>query len=76
MKKRKNKFIVKKWIKLLLSINNWEEYYNKLAKNTGKFSQEEYDIILNNQLKFLRKRRPIFRGSRLYKLKSILLHGF
>ena len=76
MKKRKNKFIVKKWIKLLLSVNNGEEYYNKLAKNTGKLSHEEYDIILNNQLKLLRKRRPIFRGSSLYKLKSILLHGF
>lgn len=76
MKIKKNKFIVKKWINLLLSVNNGEEYYNKLAKNTEKISKEEYDIILKNQLNLLKKRRQIFRAKSLQRLNSLLLHNF
>ena len=76
MKIRKNKFIVKKWINLLLSVYNGKAYYNKLSKNTEKLPKEEFDIIFKNQLKLLKKRRPIFRGSNIIKLKSLLLHGF
>jgi len=67
---------VKKWINLLLSVNNGEEYYNKLAKNTEKISKEEYDIILKNQLNLLKKRRQIFRAKSLQRLNSLLLHNF
>lgn len=76
MKKRKNKFIVKKWINYLLSVNNGEEYYNKLSKNHERLSREEFDIIFKNQLTLLKKRRQIFRGSNIHNLKSLLLHGF
>ena len=74
MKKKNNKFIVQKWVNLLLAIYKGEEYYNKLRNNSEQISQSEIDIILNNQLKLLKKKIPIFRAKSLPKLKSILMN--
>ena len=60
MKKRQNKYIAKKWIKLLLSIyegNN--KFYNDLSKE-NKITKEDAELILNNQLKLLKKRNNHF----------------
>ena len=73
MKKRKNKYIVKKWIKMLVTVFYGEQYYNEKSE---KISQNEINIILNNQLNLLKKRIPIFRAKSLEKLKSILLNSY
>ena len=73
MKKRKNKYIVKKWIKMLVTVFYGEQYYNDKSE---KISQNEINIILNNQLNLMKKRIPIFRAKSLEKLKSILLNSY
>ena len=68
MKKRKNKLIAKKWIKLLLSVyENDDEVYEELVNNKNKITDEEANQILNNQLKLLKKRRTIFKNITLEK---------
>ena len=73
MEKRKNKYIVKKWINLFLSIFKGEKYYDKKSE---KVSKDEINIILNNQLNLMKRRIPIFRSKSLHKLKYILLNNF
>ena len=62
MKKFNNKLILKKWIKLILSIYNGEYYYEKLRNSDKKISNKLALKILNNQIKILKKRIPIFQN--------------
>ena len=76
MKEVTNKFIVKKWIKLLFEVyNGIDEYsYSNLFMNYYKrITEMEADVILNNQLKLLKKRIPNLSGLTLEKLKSYSL---
>ena len=58
--------------KVILAVFKGEQYYDEKSE---KISQEEIDIILNNQLNLMKKRIPIFRAKSLHKLKSILLNS-
>ena len=75
MKKIKNNLIIKKWVKLLLSVYKGEEksYQKLLSDNNDKISESEANKILNNQLKLLQKRNPYFKKLTLEKLKSYSL---
>ena len=73
MKKYNNKFTVKKWVKLLFSVYNGidEVSYNKLfVKYDKRMTEKEADIILNNQLILLKKRKPQFSNLTLEQLKN------
>ena len=60
MKKKNNKLIAERWIKLLrLVYKGDEKIYQKLA--TDKIKDEEAEKILNNQLKLLQLRNPRFK---------------
>ena len=60
MKKFKNKLLIKKWIKLLLSIYKGDIYYDKLRlKNETKIVENTIITPLKNQIKLL-KRRTFF----------------
>ena len=63
MKKRKNKFIAKKWIKLLLSVYKGDDKsYQEFLNNHDKITDEDASQILKNQLMLLKKRNTFFKN--------------
>ena len=62
MKKFSNDLILNDWIKLILSINKGQYYYNKLREEKQKLSQNDVTKILNNQIKLLRMRFKILKN--------------
>ena len=56
MKKFNNELLLKKWIKLILSIYNGEKYYDHLRKQETNISINNAVNILENQIKLLNKR--------------------
>ena len=76
MKKYKNEIIIKKWVKLLLSVYKGidELSFTKLFNDYNKImSEDEANIILNNQLNLLKKRIPDLSEITLEQLKSFSL---
>lgn len=57
-----NELLIKKWIKLILSVYKGEHHYNKLREEYKKISQPIGMNILNNQLKLLKMRYVAFKG--------------
>ena len=57
MKKFENKTLLKKWIQLILSIYNNDDYYEKLRKFNQKISENKALNLLKNQIMFLNKRK-------------------
>ena len=73
MKNRSNEIIVKKWLKLFLSIYNGldpSSYSNLFEESYKRITEEEANIILNNQLNLLKKRIPDLKNLTLEKLKN------
>ena len=73
MKKHQNKLIIKKWIKLLLSVYNGigKSLFEKLFRRYNKkVTEYEANIILNNQLNLLKNKNPRFKDLTLEKLKN------
>ena len=60
MEKFNNKFILKRWNQLILSIYNGDNYYQKLREQNKTISEKNAINILNNQLKLLKKRDKKF----------------
>ena len=60
MKQFDNKLLLKRWIKLILSIFNGDNYYQKLRYQDKKISENESLIILRNQIELLKIRRIEF----------------
>jgi glycosyltransferase involved in cell wall biosynthesis len=60
MKKFKNELLLKKWIKLILSIYNGDSYYLNLRKEDEKIPENESLIILKKQVELLKMRMPNF----------------
>ena len=56
MKKFNNELLLKKWIKLILSIYSGDKYYENLRKEGQKISKNEAIEILKNQVKLLKMR--------------------
>lgn len=76
MKIHKNEIIIKKWVKLLLSVYNRidELSYTKLFNDYNKImTEDEANIILNNQLNLIKKRIPEISKLTLEQLKSFSL---
>jgi glycosyltransferase involved in cell wall biosynthesis len=60
MKKFKNDLLLKKWLKLILSIYNGDSYYLNLRKEDEKIPENESLIILKKQVELLKMRMPNF----------------
>ena len=73
MKEHQNKYIAKKWVKLLLSVYNGDDESYKKLNSHKIMTEQEADIILNNQLNLLKKRRPRFRRVNLENFKFFRL---
>ena len=76
MKVHKNDLIVKKWIKILVSIYKGidKSSFSTLFTDVNKkITEKEADIILNNQLNLLQKRKPNLKGLTIEKLKAFSL---
>ena len=70
MKNRKNKIIAKIWVKLLISIYKGDDKYYQKLSNDNKITDEEANLILNNQLKILKKRNNRFKNITLEQFIS------
>ena len=68
MKKFNNLLLSKKWIKLVLSVYNGEAFYRTLQNSDEKLSNETAWKILNNQVKLIKKRKPIYLNTSLEDL--------
>ena len=53
---------LKKWTKLILSINNGHYYYNSLREIDIELSHNNLLNIIKNQIYLLKKRIPIFKN--------------
>ena len=73
MKKHKNQLIIKKWVKILLSVYKRDNkiYTITESEQDEKISENEAKKILNNQLKLLKKRIPFFKNISYNKFKYI-----
>ena len=60
MKRFNNNLLAKKWIKLILSIYNGDAYYRALQNDSIQLSNITALKILNNQVKLIKKRKPIY----------------
>lgn len=58
----RNDLILKKWIKLILSIYNGDNYYQLLIGKAKKISQKEALNIIKNQLNILQRRKKSFKN--------------
>ena len=65
MKKFNSKILLKRWIKVLLSIYNGYEYYIKIKQNDKKISELNAITTLKRQFKLLRKRNSKFKNIRV-----------
>ena len=68
MFKFNNEIIVKKWIKLILSVYNGDYYYEILRNNDKKISNKKALNTLSNQIKLLHKRNPKFKMINIYNI--------
>ena len=62
MKKFNNNLLLTKWIKIILSINNGDIFYNQLRKKDKLLSEDKIYKIVNKQVHLLKKRIPIFKN--------------
>jgi hypothetical protein len=70
MKIYNNDLLIKKWIKLILSIYNGEYYYEKIKKNNGEMSQLKSLQIIKNQIILLEKRISIFKNIKINDIEN------
>ena len=73
MKRFKNKLILKRWIKIILSIYKGKENYQKLRNKDKKMADKDAIKQIQNQLKLLKRRKKKFIN---ITLKNILNFTF
>lgn len=66
MKQFNNDMLLIKWIKLIFSIYNGDNFFNELRKQDKILSQKKVFNIINRQVKLLKKRIPIFNNITIY----------
>ena len=59
MRKFNNEYLFKKWIKLLLSIYNGQEYYQIIMKENENLYRKNLSSIIEKQLVLLKKRKNL-----------------
>ena len=70
MRKFKNELILKKWIKIILSIYNNTNYFQKLREHSNKISYKAYINILNNQINLLKMKIKKFKNITIKNIEN------
>ena len=70
MKKFKNELLLKRWVKLILSIFKGDEYYQKFKNQDRKISENKSLNIIKNQIKLLKMRNKNFENITINKLEN------
>jgi hypothetical protein len=72
MKKFNNELLVKKWVKLIISIYNDDNYFEDLKKNNS-MTESEANIIIKTQIQLLKKRNPNYHKITIDNIKNLSL---
>ena len=72
MKKFNNELLVKKWVKLIISIYNDDNYFEEL-KNDNSMTESEANIIIKTQIQLLKKRNPNYHKITIDNIKNLSL---
>ena len=72
MKKFNNELLVKKWVKLIISIYNDDNYFEDLKKDNS-MSESEANIIIKTQIQLLKKRNPNYHKITIDNIKNLSL---
>ena len=70
MKKYNNWLILKRWVKIILSIYNGKENYEKLRNEDKKISNKEAKYLIETQLNLLRNRKSKFMNLTLKDIEN------
>ena len=70
MKKYNNNLLLLKWNKLILSVFNGYNYFLELIKKDEKMPNKEIEIIINNQIKLLKRRKIKFNNITINKFEN------
>jgi glycosyltransferase involved in cell wall biosynthesis len=70
MKKFKNELLLKRWVKLILSIFKGDEYYQNFKNQDRKISENKSLNIIKNQIKLLKMRNKSFENITINKLEN------
>ncbi len=70
MREFKNELTAKRWIKIILSIYNGDEYYNKIREEDEKISENQAKILLQKQVELLKIRKKEMRNITIDKLSD------
>jgi len=73
MRKKTNKLIAKKWVKILLSVYRGNDKLFYELSDDNKMSEKEANQIISNQLALLKRRNIHFRNATIEKLLSYSL---
>ena len=60
MKRFRNDILLEKWIKIIISIYNGDNYFQELRIKDKKSNKNEFKQIINNQIKLLKMREKKF----------------
>ena len=72
MKKFNNESLLLKWISLILSVYNGDNYYEILRQKNKKISDGEAMNIINSQIKLLKLRKPRLQNFTINDLLNII----
>lgn len=70
MREFKNELTAKRWIKIILSIYNGDEYYNKIREEDEKISENQAKILLQKQIELLKIRKKEMRNITIDQLSD------
>ena len=70
MKKFKNELLLKRWVKLILSIFKGDEYYQNFKNQDRKIPVKESLKIIKNQIKLLKMRNKNFKNITINKIEN------
>ena len=70
MKKFKNELLLKKWIKLILSVYNGNKYYLNLREKDQKIPENESNKFLKKQVELLKMRIPNFKNITIENIEN------
>jgi hypothetical protein len=70
MIKFKNESLLNRWVKLILSIFNGEEYYQKFINQDRNISEKNSLNIIKNQIKLLKLRQKNYENITINNLEN------